>query len=75
MGALYFSCIKGIFNDFTIENVFDVFKLRLGYGEVGNVNGLGDYNFLTRYVKNNQGLYDLEHNFIQHIDLNLLIKI
>ncbi|GGF65869.1 SusC/RagA family TonB-linked outer membrane protein [Wenyingzhuangia marina] len=24
-------------------------KLRLGYGEVGNVNGLGDYLFLTRY--------------------------
>ncbi|NQW37316.1 MAG: SusC/RagA family TonB-linked outer membrane protein [Flavobacteriales bacterium] len=24
-------------------------KLRVGYGEVGNVNGLGDYNFLTRY--------------------------
>ena len=29
--------------------IFDEFKLRLGYGEVGNVNGLGDYNFLTRY--------------------------
>src|SRR5690606_10750922 len=22
---------------------------RIGYGEIGNVNGLGDYNFLTRY--------------------------
>ena len=33
------------------ENIqfFDEFKLRLGYGQVGNVNGLGDYNFLTRY--------------------------
>ena len=25
-------------------------KLRLGYGEIGNVNGLGDYNFLTKYT-------------------------
>lgn len=25
-------------------------KLRVGYGEVGNVNGLGDYLFLTRYT-------------------------
>ncbi|WP_010136928.1 SusC/RagA family TonB-linked outer membrane protein [Ochrovirga pacifica] len=25
-------------------------KLRLGYGEVGNVNGLNDYMFLTRYT-------------------------
>ena len=53
-----------IHNDFNIENVFDVFKLRLGYGEVGNVNGLGDYNFLTRYVKsNNQGLYGFGTQF------------
>src|SRR5690606_7455685 len=27
----------------------DQLKLRIGYGEIGNVNGLGDYNFLTRY--------------------------
>ncbi len=26
-------------------------KLRLGYGEVGNVNGLGDYKFITNYEK------------------------
>ena len=33
-------------------------KLRLGYGEVGNVNGLGDYLFLTRYVGSiNDGAY------------------
>ena len=25
-------------------------KLRLGYGEIGNVNGLGDYKFLTSYT-------------------------
>lgn len=28
----------------------DQLKLRVGYGEIGNVNGLGDYNFLTRYT-------------------------
>ena len=39
------------------ETVNDL-KLRLGYGEVGNVNGLGDYLFLTRYVGSvNEGAY------------------
>lgn len=28
-------------------------KLRVGYGTVGNVNGLGDYLFLTRYTGSN----------------------
>ena len=32
------------------DSVFNELKLRLGYGEVGNVNGLGDYQFLTRYT-------------------------
>lgn len=32
------------------SNILDQFKLRVGYGEIGNVNGLGDYNFLTRYT-------------------------
>ncbi len=39
--------------NFGVENVFNVLKLRLGFGEVGNVNGLGDYNFLTRYTGSN----------------------
>lgn len=53
-----------IHNEFNLENVFDALKLRVGYGEVGNVNGLGDYNFLTRYVKsNNQGLYGFGTQF------------
>ncbi len=34
----------------TINNL----KLRLGYGEVGNVNGLGDYRFITRYEKSDE---------------------
>ncbi|MDG1054662.1 MAG: TonB-dependent receptor [Flavobacteriaceae bacterium] len=36
---------------FGIDSVFDELKLRVGYGEIGNVNGLGDYNFLTRYTR------------------------
>ncbi|WP_179347902.1 SusC/RagA family TonB-linked outer membrane protein [Winogradskyella pacifica] len=31
------------------SNNVNELKLRVGYGEVGNVNGLGDYLFLTRY--------------------------
>ena len=53
-----------IHNDINFRGVFDILKLRVGYGEVGNVNGLGDYNFLTRYVKsNNQGLYGFGTQF------------
>lgn len=36
--------------DFFNSNTIDQLKLRVGYGEIGNVNGLGDYNFLTRYT-------------------------
>ncbi len=37
--------------DFLAEsNTIDELKLRVGYGEIGNVNGLGDYNFLTKYT-------------------------
>ncbi len=35
--------------DFMDNSFFNELKLRVGYGEVGNVNGLGDYQFLTRY--------------------------
>ncbi|NNK82075.1 MAG: TonB-dependent receptor, partial [Flavobacteriaceae bacterium] len=36
--------------DFMDGSIFNDLKLRAGYGEVGNVNGLGDYLFLTRYI-------------------------
>lgn len=36
--------------DFLSDTVFNELKLRAGFGEVGNVNGLGDYLFLTRYT-------------------------
>ena len=41
-------------------------KLRLGYGEVGNVNGLGDYLFLTRYIGsvNDAAYYQMGNVFI-----------
>lgn len=34
-------------------SVFDELKLRVGYGSVGNVNGLDPYLFLTRYTGSN----------------------
>ncbi|MBN4085083.1 TonB-dependent receptor [Flavobacteriaceae bacterium AH-315-B10] len=36
--------------DFMEDSFFNQLKLRVGYGEVGNVNGLGNYQFLTRYT-------------------------
>jgi iron complex outermembrane receptor protein len=35
--------------DFMEDSFFNELKLRVGYGEIGNINGLGDYQFLTRY--------------------------
>jgi len=35
--------------DFMEDSFFNELKLRIGYGEIGNINGLGDYQFLTRY--------------------------
>ncbi|AUS04294.1 SusC/RagA family TonB-linked outer membrane protein [Pseudotamlana carrageenivorans] len=40
-----------IHNESFLEDLnFNELKLRVGYGEVGNVNGLPDYLFLTRYT-------------------------
>ncbi|SDY02799.1 iron complex outermembrane recepter protein [Lutibacter oricola] len=36
--------------DFMEDGIFNELKLRVGYGEVGNVNGLADYKFLTSYL-------------------------
>lgn len=36
--------------DFFQSNTINQLKLRVGYGEIGNVNGLDDYNFLTKYT-------------------------
>ena len=35
--------------DFMADSFINQLKLRVGYGQIGNVNGLGDYQFLTRY--------------------------
>lgn len=44
--------------DFLNENkTINELKLRAGYGEVGNVNGLGDYLFLTRYTGSQSTAY------------------
>ena len=37
--------------DFIGDSFFNQLKLRVGYGEIGNVNGLGDYQFLTRFTR------------------------
>ena len=50
--------------NFLSSDVVDQFKLRIGYGELGNVNGLGDYNFLTRYeISNDQASYSFGNSF------------
>ena len=50
--------------NFVGSNVVDQLKLRIGYGELGNVNGLGDYNFLTRYeISNDQASYAFGDSF------------
>ncbi|WP_299523609.1 SusC/RagA family TonB-linked outer membrane protein [uncultured Lutibacter sp.] len=50
----YFPSLAAAWNihkeNFMKDGIFNELKLRAGYGEVGNVNGLGDYNFLTRYT-------------------------
>jgi TonB-linked SusC/RagA family outer membrane protein len=52
--------------DFMENSVFNNLKLRVGYGEVGNVNGLGDYQFLTRYTGSNSGAgYQFGSSFYQ----------
>lgn len=50
----YFPSLAAAWNlhkeGFMSDSFFNELKLRAGYGEVGNVNGLGDYRFLTQYV-------------------------
>ena len=42
------------------------FKLRFGYGEVGNVNGLGDYISYTNYTRSQDGAsYQFGNRFYQ----------
>ena len=45
-GQFFSAALAWNFYDYGVDKL----KLRVGFGEVGNVNGLGDYNFLTRYV-------------------------
>ena len=66
----YFPSIAAAWNisneDFMQDTKFDDLKLRIGYGEVGNVNGLGDYLFLTRYnASQNTAGYQFGTSFYQ----------
>ena len=52
--------------DFLKDSFFDLLKLRVGYGEIGNVNGLGDYLFLTRYTRSQSSAsYQFGNSFYQ----------
>jgi len=52
--------------DFFKGDIFDSLKIRLGYGQVGNVNGLGDYKFLTRYTgSTSTAYYQFGNSFYQ----------
>jgi len=50
--------------DFMKNSAFDELKLRVGYGEVGNVSGLQPYRFLTSYtVSNSTAAYQFGSNY------------
>jgi len=52
--------------DFMKNSIFDVLKLRVGYGAVGNVNGLAPYKYLTRYqTSTSTAGYQFGSNFYQ----------
>ena len=46
-------------NESMLDNVswLNNLKLRAGYGQVGNVNGLSDYNYFLSYSRNIQGAF------------------
>ena len=57
-----------IHNESFLEDseVLNELKIRFGYGEVGNVNGLGDYLFLTRYTgSRSDANYQFGNSFYQ----------
>lgn len=50
---------------FDSNNINDL-KLRIGYGQIGNINGLGDYGFLTRYTGSQSSAnYQFGNSFYQ----------
>jgi len=52
--------------DFLADTFVNELKLRVGYGVVGNVNGLGDYKFLTRYTGSQSSAnYQFGNSFYQ----------
>ncbi|MBW2962485.1 SusC/RagA family TonB-linked outer membrane protein [Mesonia aestuariivivens] len=52
--------------DFFKSETIDQLKLRVGYGQIGNVNGLTDYNFLTRYQRSRTNAnYQFGNTFYQ----------
>lgn len=63
-----FAFAWNINNEQFLENsqVISNLKIRLGYGEIGNVSGLGDYLYLTRYTQSQSNAnYQLGSGFYQ----------
>jgi len=51
---------------FMENSIFDELKLRIGYGAVGNVNGLSPYKYLTRYQQSTStAAYQFGTDFIE----------
>ncbi len=50
---------------FMENSIFNELKLRVGYGAVGNVNGLKPYTYLTRYeLSTTTASYQFGHNYV-----------
>lgn len=59
---------RAIGEDFLKDSkVFSDLKLRLSYGETGNKDGIGNYNYMSKYFSNNnQGQYQLGDKFYDY---------
>lgn len=59
---------RAIGEDFMKDSkVFSDLKFRLSYGETGNKDGIGNYNYMSKYFRNNnQGQYQLGDTFYDY---------
>lgn len=59
---------RAIGEDFLKDSrVVSDLKLRLSYGETGNKDGIGNYNYLSKYYSNtNQGQYQIGNTFYDY---------
>ncbi|WP_316842851.1 SusC/RagA family TonB-linked outer membrane protein [Pedobacter gandavensis] len=59
---------RAIGEDFMKDSkVFSDLKLRLSYGQTGNKDGIGNYNYMAKYYRNsNQGQYQIGDTFYDY---------